>query len=94
VTRRTATQRIAKLFDEARRVADEEPGLADHYMKRAWRIKLTVNASFTRRQRLQFCKSCKRFIAASDIHVRLNDGVQTRTCPHCHYHERIRYDLD
>lgn len=94
MTQKTATSRINKLFEEAQRVHDESEQLAHHYVRRAWRIKLSVNASFTRQQRMQFCKSCKRHIPKADIHVRLNDGVQTRTCPHCQHFERIRYDLD
>jgi RNase P subunit RPR2 len=86
-----AQQRITKLFDEARRAADQSQERANRYVRIAWSIKLRTNETLTAEQRLAFCKTCKQYIRPAEHRIRLRNGVLTRTCPHCNTHRRIPY---
>ena len=75
-----AKERIAILFEEARRRADDEE-LAKRYVRLARRIGMRYNVRLGGRKRL-FCKNCFYYFGA-DTKRRLKNGHLVIICPEC-----------
>ncbi len=84
-----AKERIAILFDEARKVAATEPDLARRYMKLAKRIAMRYNVRLGK-LRMRFCKHCYSFfLPGKTCSVRLEKGKINIKCLSCN--KVIRY---
>ncbi|MFP3950846.1 MAG: ribonuclease P [Candidatus Bathyarchaeia archaeon] len=93
--RRIALKRIHRLFEEARRVADEDPDLAKRYAHLARRISLRMRVGIPKRYKRWICPRCKSFLIPSEnCRVRLRQGREPHiaiTCGECGFIQRVPY---
>ncbi|HOS81602.1 MAG TPA: ribonuclease P protein component 4 [Methanolinea sp.] len=90
--RRIARERIAILFEQARKAFPLDPALADRYVSLARKISMKHRVRLDREFRRQFCHHCHRFLApGANARVRIYRGRVTVTCLACH--RQMRYPL-
>jgi len=93
--KRLALDRICRLFEKARKVADEDPELAKRYAHIARRISLRTRTSIPDRYKRWICPRCKSFlIPGKNCRVRLRQRREPHlviTCEECGYIQRVPY---
>jgi len=79
-----ARERIAILFDEARKTAKEDPDLARRYIRLAKKIGMRYNIRLGKLRR-KFCKHCfTYFLPGINCQQRVNNKKITIKCFNCH----------
>jgi ribonuclease P protein subunit RPR2 len=92
-TRQIARRRIHTLFDLAREIIHDDPGLAQHYVDTARKIAMATRVRIPDEYRRQVCKHCKGFMVPGvTCRVRLKQKRQPHvviTCLRCGGQTRI-----
>ncbi|MCQ8893196.1 MAG: ribonuclease P [Methanolinea sp.] len=88
--RRIARERIAILFEQARRVFPTDPALSHRYIALARKISMKQRVRLDREFRRQFCHHCHRFLVPGvNMRVRISHGKVVVTCLSCR--KQMRY---
>jgi len=86
-----ARERIAILFDEARKIAGEDRKLANRYVELARKIGMRYNVRLPSELKKHVCKKCKSYLAPSTARFSTKNKILRIKCNAC---ERInRYPL-
>ena len=92
-SKKIALQRIRTLFDQAVKIVDVRPDLAQKYVEYARKIAMRTRIRLHKEHMLLICGNCKRFIFPGvNCRVRMQSSRQSHvviTCLHCGEHMRI-----
>ncbi len=89
---RLAKERIDILFEQAKKVFEKEPELADRYVELARKIAMKYKVKIPSRLKRQFCKHCYKFlIPGNNCRVRLYRGKLVYYCHNCKNFFRMPY---
>lgn len=87
-----AKKRIDELFDQAPKLFVESPNYANNCMRLARKISLRYKVSFSREQKILFCKKCERYLFPSKTaRVRVSQGKIVVVCNNCKTISRYLY---
>jgi ribonuclease P protein subunit RPR2 len=82
--RNIASERIDKLFCEAKLAFDKDPALSDRYVELARKIAMKMKVSIPRQLKRRFCKFCHSYLVPSkNSIVRLQKSRVVCTCLKC-----------
>lgn len=88
----TALQRISGLFAQAESVFAEDSKLSDRYIFLARKLSLKYKVSFTKEQKMKFCRKCGSFLLnGKNARIRLSKGNLVLNCGVCKEIRRFRY---
>lgn len=88
---KVAWKRINELFLKAKNHAKKEADVAKEMVRLAVRIKEKYNLSFSREQKLRYCKKCFTYFHDDNKRYRLREGKIVLTCKECGYVKRFSY---
>lgn len=89
---RVALERISELFEQARKMYSKDKSLSNKYASLARKIALKYKVSFSKEQKMQFCKECSSFLVLGEnARVRINDGKLVVKCLECNSIRRFAY---
>lgn len=84
---------MERLFEEAMRIHEKDPDLADRYAELAWRIKLKHRVDLPPRWKGSVCRKCHSFmVPGSSSRVRVRRGMVVTRCLRCG--DTRRYVID
>ena len=89
-----AKERIAKLFELARKEFDKNPERSNKYVKQAREIAMRYNVRFPKSLKIQFCKKCGIFwVQGKNVTVRTNKKTKATEyeCKECKAKKRFGY---
>jgi ribonuclease P protein subunit RPR2 len=78
-----ARERIAILFEEARRIVAQDKKLANRYVALARRIGMRYNVRIPHALKRHICKGCKAYLAPATARYSTKGGVLRITCKAC-----------
>jgi ribonuclease P protein subunit RPR2 len=91
--RRTALKRVRILFMLAQEIVNENPELAERYIKNAKRICMKTRLHLPKEFHMQICKCCKKFLVPGvSSRIRIQQRREPHvviTCLHCDGKTRI-----
>ncbi|MFP3984819.1 MAG: ribonuclease P protein component 4 [Candidatus Bathyarchaeia archaeon] len=91
--RRTALQRVQRLFQLAKRIVHEDQELAQRYAFLARRIAMASRVRIPKEYRRHLCRNCKKFISPGvNCRVRIQQHREPHvvvTCGYCGKHMRF-----
>ena len=91
-TEKIAQERVKKLINRARKVFDENPELANHYVDLAWKIKTRYNLNLPKKIKLKFCRKCQTlWVPKKTCRFRLNSSKLVVSCLNCGNQKRYPY---
>ena len=87
-----ALAEISSIFNKAKEVFDEKPGLADKYAKKARRIALKYKLKLPLEYKRSICKNCHGFLVpGKNLRVRTRKGHMVYYCLNCKGFMRVGY---
>ena len=90
-----ARQRIQVLFQQAKKVYQDNPQLSSHYVETARKIAMAANIRLPAMQRRQICKNCDMLLVQGDnCRVRIKQKREPHivvTCLNCGHKTRISF---
>ena len=87
-----ASERINILFNEAKRMFDEDSKLSDRYVKLARKISMKYKVKIPPEFKRNFCKNCHGYLVpGKNLRVRTNKGHMVYYCLNCKHFMRIGY---
>jgi ribonuclease P protein subunit RPR2 len=90
--RKTASERIEKLFSEAEKAFAENPGRSNSYIALARKIAMKYKVKIRTELKRRFCKHCYSFLKPGiNCRVRLTEGHVTYYCLSCKKYMRFPY---
>lgn len=90
-----ARRRVDDLFEKADTWFERDKKVSNEMIKTAYAIKQKFNLSFTKIQKLRFCKECLSYLKqGKNVRVRTGDGKTTLTCLNCGHIQRYGYTND
>lgn len=91
--KKTALQRIRRLFQLAKDTIHEDEKLAQNYVAIARKVSMAVRVRIPREYRRQICRGCKKFILPGvNCRVRIQQRREPHvviTCGYCGKHTRF-----
>ena len=85
-----ARDRIKSLFKEADNIFEENPELANKYVKTARKIAMKLRLRFPRGLKRKFCKHCYSYLKPGvNCRIRTKDGNVVYSCLVCKKHMRF-----
>jgi ribonuclease P protein subunit RPR2 len=85
-----AKQRIKNLFEQAEKVFDEKPNLANRYVKIARKIAMKINLKFPRGLKRKFCKHCYLYLKpGTNCRIRTKNKKVVYYCQNCKKYMRF-----
>jgi ribonuclease P protein subunit RPR2 len=87
-----AQKRVDILFLQAERIFSEDSRLADRYVTLARKLALKYKISFSKEQKVKFCKNCSSFLVnGNNARIRLSKGNIVIKCLNCNTIRRSKY---
>jgi ribonuclease P protein subunit RPR2 len=86
-----ARERIAILFEEARKTVRIEPKLANRYVELARKIGMRYNVRIPHELKRHICKKCNAYLAPSTAKYSTKAGVLRITCNACKHINRYPF---
>ena len=87
-----ALQRVRILFKEARTTFNEDPELADNYVKKARKLAMKVNLKFPRELKRKFCKHCYSYLMpGKNCRIRTKNKKVVYYCLKCKKYMRFPF---
>lgn len=87
-----AERRISTLFEQAQKLYVHSPKYADNCVRLARKISLKHKVSFTREQKMKFCKKCESYLLPGEnSRIRASDGKMIVFCKNCKTFFRYMY---
>ncbi len=87
-----ALERIKILFEQAEKIAKEDPSLANRYVYLARKISMKAKVRIPRELKRRFCKHCYvYFIPGVNYRVRIQRGKVVYYCFNCKKYMRFPY---
>lgn len=90
--RKIALERINILFNEAKKIFNEEPKLADRYVQLARKISMKYKVKIPPNFKRRFCKNCHKYLVPGiNVRIRTHKGHMVYYCLNCKHHMRVVY---
>lgn len=85
-----AKQRIKTLFEQAEKIYNNDPKLADKYVEIARKIAMKINLRFPRGLKRRFCKHCYSYLKpGTNCRIRTRDKKIIYYCMNCKKYMRF-----
>ncbi len=85
-----ATERIKELFEQADKVFEKNPKLANKYVDMARKLAMKINLRFPRGYKRKFCKHCYSYLKpGKNLRIRTKNKKVVYYCLVCKKHMRF-----